>query len=149
MVLRNVTLNDIELIFNLANASNIRKFSGNPKPISWDEHKNWFLKKLADKKCKFFILEHQGLNIGSIRFDSEENGEMVISYLIEPDFQGKGYGKLILKEGVERLKNDKPEIKNVCGFVKKANTTSIKIFERLGYCKITDDGKILKFEKKL
>jgi len=112
-ILRYVNPYDDIITFKWASDQRVRVFSFNKEKISWDEHKNWFSKKLADKKCEFFILEHQGLNIGAIRFDSGENGEMIISYLIDPDFQGKGYGKLILKEGVDRLKKIRPYVKKV------------------------------------
>lgn len=148
-IFRYVNPYDDTITYKWASDQRVRGFSFNNEKISWDEHKNWFSKKLADEKCEFFILEHQGFNLGSIRFDSEENGEMIISYLIDPDFQGKGYGKRILKEGVEKLKKIKPGVKKVCGFVKKENIASIKIFERLGYNQIMDDGKILKFERNL
>lgn len=148
-ILRDVNPCDDIITFKWASDQGVRAFSFEREKISWDDHKKWFLKKLVDEKCTFFILEHQGFNIGSIRFDSDEKGGVIISYLIDPDFQGKGYGKRILNEGVEHLKKIRPDVKKVYGFVKKENIVSIKIFEKLGYNQSLDDGKTLKYEKDL
>lgn len=147
--LRKVNAYDAIDTFKWASDPRVRIYSFSTKEITWEEHGEWFSGKLNDDRCEYFILEQGGFSIGSIRFEMEANGDTVISYLIDPDFQGKGLGKYILEKGAERLKNERPEIRKVCGFVKKENIASIKIFEKLGYDKIADDGNILKFERRL
>ena len=73
----------------------------------------------------------------------------MISYLVDPAFQGYGYGKVILEKGLERLKEQHHELKGTWGLVMNGNRASIKIFELLGFALTDDKEGILKFEKLL
>jgi RimJ/RimL family protein N-acetyltransferase len=69
--------------------------------------------------------------------------------LIASEFTGNGYGSFILTEGVQKLKQNKPAIETVYGFVFLNNQVSIKIFNKHGYKITFENGDELKFEKKL
>ena len=103
--LRSAIFSDVELIFNWVNNPIIRQYSFSKEKIQFSDHVKWFLNKIEDPKCKYYILEVNGIAAGSIRFDLDENNEGLISYLLDPVFSGKGLGTFILKEGLERLKS--------------------------------------------
>ncbi len=50
-------------------------------------------------------MEYDRIPIGSIRFDIKE-GDAMISYLLDPAYHGRGFGQLILKQGIERFINE-------------------------------------------
>jgi RimJ/RimL family protein N-acetyltransferase len=147
--LRKADENDLLQTFQWANNQDVRKFSFSKENIEWSDHFNWFISKLKSNSCEYYILEKINEKIGSIRFDIDANGYALISYLVDPAYHGKGYGKLILKLGIERLRAKRREVKRVYGYVQPSNIASIKIFEQLGFRKSTTNDNITKFEKDL
>lgn len=147
--LRRASTADLDLTFGWAANPEIRRFSFHQHQIIKPEHTNWFLKKTIDSNCYYFIVEYNRVPIGSIRFDIEE-GEAMISYLLDPSYHGRGFGQLILKKGIEWLMIvNMPElapIRVISGEVMKTNIPSIKVFERLGFVK-KEQMENYKFEK--
>jgi len=147
--LRKVNPLDLTITFKWANNSEIRRYSFQKKQISLQEHTRWFLDKIADGNCYFFIAEYNNKPIGSIRFDIVKE-EAVISYLLDSKFQGKGLGKVLLIKGIKQLLLQ-PEIQPISllsGSVMKTNIASIKSFQKLGFLQLDKDD-YLKFEKRL
>ncbi|WP_282018326.1 GNAT family N-acetyltransferase [Salegentibacter mishustinae] len=145
--LRSATFSDVELIFSWANNPFIRQYSFSQEKIQFIDHVKWFLNKIEDSKCKYYILEVNGIAAGSIRFDLDENNEGLISYLLDPVFSGKGLGTFILREGLERLKIDLPFVNTVSGYVMPENIASIKIFEKLSFEEVSNNTKQIKYQK--
>jgi len=129
--LREVVENDRELLFGWANDPDVRANAKNSKPITWDEHVVWFNNKLSNEFTHMYILGNLQENIGIVRFDKTLEG-YVISYSIDKNYRGKGFGKLVLKEGLKNLGVivDNP---NLLAYVKKGNIASEKIFDKLGF----------------
>lgn len=130
--LRPVSAVDLDLTFRWASDDKLRQFSFN-KGISWDEHRQWFNEKIESKSCEFYILVDRDVSVGSIRFDIEHGNTAKISYLIDSGSHGKGYGKQILKLGLELIKMKRSDILKVYGIVFKDNIASINIFNVLGF----------------
>jgi UDP-2,4-diacetamido-2,4,6-trideoxy-beta-L-altropyranose hydrolase len=142
---------DLKITYKWANKSEIRRYSFHQHQISDLEHNNWFINKLNDSNCYFYIFEYCGKQIGSIRFDIKNN-EALISYLLDPEYHGRNLGLLLLKKGIERLSieeiSEYHPIHEISGYVMKTNAPSIKAFDRLGFMRI-DQGETLKFTKSL
>jgi RimJ/RimL family protein N-acetyltransferase len=149
LYLRKAQLSDVELTYIWATDPKVRMYAFTKENIGWENHKKWFFDKLNHTDCEYYIFHEKGEDIGSIRFDINENASAMISYLIDPSFHGKGFGKTILIMGLERLKFSRKEVKNVIGFVQKENIASLKIFENLGFQRTLVDDLNLKFEKEL
>lgn len=149
-ILRTATVKDLKKTYYWAINPDIRKYSFQKHRITRDEHKNWFLKKIEDTSCFYFICEYKKKPIGSIRFDIE-NQDAVISYLVDPEFQGQGLGLILLKKGIESilLKNHNADgLYSISGYVMKTNIPSIKAFKRMGFMEM-DIIDRYKFEKKI
>lgn len=133
-----------------ARSPEIRSFSFNKMKISKEEHINWFNNKLEDCNCFYYIAEIHGDPVGSIRFDIS-NGEAIISYLVDSNFQGKGIGQILIRNGIIALKEEVKglnlKISKISGYVLTDNIASIKTFQKLGFIEINYSKKI-KFEKK-
>jgi len=148
VLLRKAGIEDLEATYVWANDPTVRAFAYNQKQISKDDHLRWFKDKIQSDQCAYFILESNFKSIGSIRFDIEENQATAkISYLVDPNFVGQGYGTYLLENGVNQLVAIKPHMKSVYGFVWKENLASCNIFKKLGYEKTMESDSEFKFEK--
>jgi RimJ/RimL family protein N-acetyltransferase len=148
--IREATLNDLEITYQWANDKSIRFYSYNQNKISKESHSEWFTNKLKSDNCKYYVLEVDNKEAGSVRFDIENDQQTAkISYLIDSRFTGKGYGTYLLQRGIDKLMNSEPTLANVYGYVFKENLASIKIFNKLGYKITLKSESELKFEKKL
>ena len=148
-LLRNAKDTDVDLTYIWAANPKIRTFSFNQNEIVFEEHKQWFFKKIKSKDCYYFLLDKNIETIGSIRFDIKEN-EAIISYLIDSKYFGSGYGVVLLQKGIQRLinLNDK-RISKIVGYVMKNNFPSIKAFEKLNFEKDEIDQNNIKFYKEI
>ncbi|MGY6523502.1 MAG: GNAT family N-acetyltransferase [Mongoliitalea sp.] len=132
LYLRDVVIEDVHITYTWANDPNTRKYAFNQGIIPLEDHQNWFSRKMNDQNCIYQLFEKGSETLGSIRFDV--NGqEGLISYLIEPDQTGKGYGTKMLDLAVRNIETRRPDIKMLKGLVKKENLGSKKIFEKLGF----------------
>ena len=146
---RTASKEDLNLTFDWASNKEIRKFSGNRNEIVFDEHKKWFETKINADNCYYLIATIDNKAIGSIRFDINEQNEATISYLIDTNHQGKGYGKTILSEGCNLLVDNK-KISKINGIVFKDNIASYKAFINLGFKIIKEDNtNFFTFEKNI
>lgn len=151
VTLKKASGTDLDKTYEWASDPAVRAYSFSQNKISKEEHTNWFTKKIADENCLYLIAETDGNKIGSIRFDIKDN-EAVISYLIAPDYHGKGLGQIILTNGLayieKEIHDNNLSIKKIIGYVMEANIPSVKAFERLGFNKIIEADRI-KYEKEI
>lgn len=146
LTLRKATTADTATTFSWTSDRTVRKYAYSKNAISYENHQNWFHKKIADTHCLYFILEDGTASLGSVRFDLSE-GEAVISYLIDPSNHGNGLGTIILKKGIEALLVEKPEIIAIIGDVMPKNIASKRAFEKLGFTQTHIDQLTLRFSK--
>jgi UDP-2,4-diacetamido-2,4,6-trideoxy-beta-L-altropyranose hydrolase len=142
--IREAAETDTEITFSWANHPETRKYSFSKDAILWDSHCAWFLNKINSENCIYLILETGLKKIGSIRFDINEHSAL-ISYLIAPEFHGKGYGTILLKKGLQFLESNRNQfdIQKVTGVVQKSNIASIKTFERFGFQTAEENGNFV------
>jgi UDP-2,4-diacetamido-2,4,6-trideoxy-beta-L-altropyranose hydrolase len=145
MVLRKGTKFDLDKTYEWAADKTIRAFSFNQNPILFEEHSNWFLKKVDQNECAYYIAEIENIPIGSIRFDIRDN-QATISYLLDSGFHNKGLGSVLLKKGVEKFAGEYA-ISEIIGYVMPENIASVKAFERLGFVREVE-GVNYKYYKK-
>lgn len=147
--LRRIVMHDLDLTYQWASNQELRRFSLNQEKIEWESHQQWFYQKVEEGRCEYFLLFSNQDAIGSVRFDIDHKGVATISYLIDPAFQGRGYGQLILILGIERLKQARAEVTMLRALVLNENFPSIKIFSNLRFQIAHKDSKQLEFIKKL
>ncbi len=141
-VMRTASPEDVELTFTWAKEPDVRRFAFQQHEIKEEEHRNWFLSKIADVNCHYYLMEIADEAVGSIRFDLNDN-DAVISYLLAPRYQGIGLGLIILRKGMDRLLSELPvgSLHQFVGEVMSQNHGSIRIFEQLGFHKeVTERG---------
>ena len=140
--LRNTKADDLEITYKWAVNPVIRRYSFQQHSITKSEHIRWFLKKINDKNCYYFIAEINKKSIGSIRFDLKKQN-VILSYMLDPEYIGRGYGQIILKKGLEMLihetNSDLVLINVIYGYVMKDNIASIRSLKRAGFLCIEKD----------
>jgi UDP-2,4-diacetamido-2,4,6-trideoxy-beta-L-altropyranose hydrolase len=133
IMMRPAGFRDAELLFKWANDKEVRSFSFNADPISWEEHLEWLSHKLKDKNSWIFIAESRiGKPIGQIRFDGGED-LFKISYSLDKRFRGLGLGKNLLELGLQTLRTRLQKPCLIQGFIKKENVASKLSFEKAGF----------------
>lgn len=147
--LREATKNDVDLTFQWASDTNIRKYSFQQEAITQEIHHAWYNSKINDPDCLYLLLENDSEVIGSIRYDINKENEALISYLIDFKYHGNGYGNAILSLSLSALVEKFPTVSQLVGFVLPENIASRKIFERQGYLLDSSDQKKLKYIKQL
>ena len=136
MELRRATMDDAEAILKWRNDERTRAGSFTQDIISLGSHKKWMKSKLNESKCYLFILTDGDDLLGNVRLDlTGEQGEVgEISYVINPDYRGNGYGKEILRV----LEKSVPSgVRALAGFVKTDNVASQRCFEANGYAELS------------
>lgn len=148
LYLRNAAMEDMDLTYTWANEPITRKYSFNQEFIPLVDHQNWFARKINDQNCIYQLLEKGGKPVGSIRLDIDAQVGL-ISYLIAPEYTGKGYGKKMLELAVQNLENGRLEIKMLKGLVRNDNIASVKIFERLGFERRILNNDVIEYTLKI
>ena len=138
------TFDNAELLFDWANDNTVRRNSLSTRGILWEEHLKWFGSKLHSQS-KIYLLYNDKIPVGQIRFDFI-NEFWVIDYSIDEKYRGKGFGKIILELAIKKFKKgDTLKAK-----VKNENISSLKIFQKIGFEKMTDTNfNISSFIKKI
>lgn len=140
MQLRKIVESDARLIFEWANDNDVRMNAINTHQIKWEDHINWFNKKLQSPNTFMFIGFLQNEPVGQIRFD-KENEDYVLDYSIAKIHRGKGLGTDIVKEGIKILSDIIYKPFTVVAQVKEENIASVKIFTRLHFTKMATVSK--------
>lgn len=140
--LRAVQLEDCQLLWRWANDPIVRSASFSQQLIPYEQHEQWFLNKLKSSSCRFYIaFNHHNQPIGQIRFDFLKNStpaEAEVSISIDAQHRSKGFGKLLIQSGVDRLFQES-NTQIVYAFVKPENLASIKSFELAGFRRISQE----------
>jgi spore coat polysaccharide biosynthesis predicted glycosyltransferase SpsG/RimJ/RimL family protein N-acetyltransferase len=126
---------DMSRYFDWANEADTRALSFNKELITLETHQNWFFGRLSDQEAFLFVCEWEGKAIGQIRFELQEDGKTaLINYSVDRSFRGKGFGTLLLEEGMRNFLAKKGAgVERIIGYVKYENTASNRIFQNLGF----------------
>lgn len=76
-----------------------------------------------------------------------ENFGEIHELVVDPEYQGKGIGKLLMTKAIERFK--KEGLKKVGLWVGKGNTKAKKIYEKLGFVEKETRGRWIRMEMEL
>ena len=129
--IRKVTNDDVELLFHWANDINLRKFSLKTDKINWNEHVEWFQKKI-DSNSYILIAETKlGVPVGQIRFDNY-NSHFLIDFYVANEYRGRGYGKLLLRNGMDYVIKERQTV-TFKAMVNEMNFPSLNSFLSEGF----------------
>lgn len=130
--IRPAKIEDMKLYFYWANDENVRSNAFKQNTIELGRHKLWFGQKLVSKLSKLFVLECSDIPLGQIRFDKDDDGYWKIDYSVDFRFRGMGFGSVLVKKGVDCLKDFEAEVK-IKAEVKSGNASSIRVFRKMEF----------------
>lgn len=141
---RRAELTDAEFYFNLVNDPECRKSAFNTKDIPFDEHREWFVKKIYSPDSRMFVLEAGRNQVGQVRFDKRTEQLAEIDVAVSKDFRRFGIAshaiplicRQILKEKFAHM---------ILARVKKDNKASLKTFKKSGFVRKSEENKAVNF----
>lgn len=131
--LRSASPEDARTYFDWVNDEEVRASAFNSAIISWQEHENWFKKKLDNPNCIMVVASFDSKLLGQVRFDEVAPTTFEIDFSIDRTFRGKGLGGRLIKAAVMEFQARRPEATMVIGKVKKENVASGKSFVTAGF----------------
>lgn len=97
LALRPVFEDDSELLLDWANDPATRRNSFNSEPIRMANHIAWLNGRLENPQVRMFILEIDSMPCGHIRYELDEKGDAVLSFVVSPAFRGMGIGQKLVE----------------------------------------------------
>ena len=136
---RPAQLGDAQRIWEIRNEPASRAVAASQEVIPLTQHIDWFNNKYFKQRGNFyFVGEVDGNVIGYCRFDLEGD-HYLNSIAVASSMHGKGVGTILLGQAIEQLKTgaDKP----IHAEIRKHNLASVKIFEKNGFKKVSENDQ--------
>lgn len=127
-----VTEESCEFLWKWANDPETRANSFDSSTISLEQHKKWFLEKIQDPRCCFWMATNRELGkIGVVRFECDGK-KATISIALAPHARGKGYGKKLIKSACHQIFASSG-VDLILALIKPTHKRSIRAFEGAGF----------------
>ena len=130
--LRPLDITDLELMYEWRNEPFIVEFSTSRKEVSLEEHCLWFENSLKNKDRMIYIVLHNEKPIGQIRYDKDNDEDIIISAYLSSSYTSKGYGIEAINKGNELIKNVWNNV-NIIAQVRVENKRAINGFSHAGF----------------
>lgn len=127
--LRKAKLSDINIVYELRNDELVRHNSINQDKISFDTHKEWFLKTINDENVRFYLaFSDNDEFVGGVRLVLKDDDFWEVNISVSSEFRGKGFSSLILEKAIEISNTTK-----LIAYILDKNSISKKLFTKLGF----------------
>jgi UDP-2,4-diacetamido-2,4,6-trideoxy-beta-L-altropyranose hydrolase len=131
--LRPVTAADTRLIWEWANAPDVRAVSFSAGTIAWEDHVKWFQARLTNPHCRFWLAtDARQQPLGQVRFDLQ-GPRAVISISLAAAARGKNRGSLLIWTACQKLFRELQAVETVLAYIKPDNDASIRAFQKAGF----------------
>ena len=131
ITIRNVSINDADLLLAWRNDPETRAASHNQNLIKQKDHLTWLANSLGNNNRRLYIAELGDEAIGSLRADLED-GVWELSWTLSAQARGRGLAKKMVALLVDTLAQEKAGA--IRAEVKEGNIASAKIAEHVGMC---------------
>jgi spore coat polysaccharide biosynthesis protein SpsF len=133
--LRRVTVDDAEKVFTWRNDPWIVSLSSSQKSVSWQEHINWFEKRINDSENIFLIIQTaEGIDCGVSRISRTSIKKAEINIYLLKDFTGKGLGTAAIQSSCSLAFEEWP-IQEIYAQIRQDNFPSLSSFSKVGFIK--------------
>lgn len=144
MTLRAAARGDEAKLLEWRNDPDVRASAFDESVVSPDRHHEWFENKLADPRCRIYIVEDEGQALGQARLDAVSADEAEVDIALARDARGRGLGAEALRSlaaiaaaelGVGRLR----------ARVKAGNVASQRAFTAAGFAEAGRGEDVVEF----
>jgi len=132
IIIREASLNDAKILFELSNDDRVRENSINTDKIEWENHVNWLKEKIISSNYYIYLFFYDKHFIGQVKFEIEDK-EAVVSISIVYEYRGRKLAVPILQKGIERILSSAKIVKKIIAFIKPENQSSIRSFNNVGF----------------
>jgi RimJ/RimL family protein N-acetyltransferase len=123
-------------LFDLANDEQTALLSSHWEPLEWENHCEWFDKRMKDENFLVMIIAPQGKFLGHVDLkrinQQHKHAEIAIAMNQQP--RGKGIGTRALKEMVQ-IGFDALNLNKIYTYTRSDNIPAIKAYEKAGFQK--------------
>tara|TARA_B110000914_G_scaffold203191_1_gene196668 strand:+ start:338 stop:910 length:573 start_codon:yes stop_codon:yes gene_type:complete len=134
------THEELEIIREIRNESNIRKNMRTSEKISTQDHMNWFKKLKSSKIHNFYLIRYDSKIVGGLGFNNYDknllSGEW--AYYVSDKSKFLGLGACIEFKAIEYFFNSY-ELNSLFCYVLKHNLGVIKLHNKFGFQEISYD----------
>jgi UDP-4-amino-4,6-dideoxy-N-acetyl-beta-L-altrosamine N-acetyltransferase len=135
ILLKNLTIDDIELVRNWRNSQEVAPYMYNEGNIAEEQQANWFEKICLEKNSKYWIIEYDGKKLGLASvtgIDKTLSSCYWAFYLGDSSVRGAGIGAKVEYNVIEYVFNELNLNKLRCE-VFVSNDKVIKMHEKFGF----------------
>jgi len=139
LTFKKATRADCLVYYTWASDPEVRKNSFTTTPLRYDEHVQWFFKKIAAPSCFMFVAGSNGKQVGQVRIEVD-GSDGTISFSIARETRKLGFGTAMITALPTLIKEQSIPVKCLVGQVKITNVASRKCFEKNDYTSTATDG---------
>jgi len=101
--------------------------------ITWEEHREWFQRMLADTRHLLLIIESDGgVGAGTVRLDRTDEQRAVVTIYLLHEFTGRGLGVQALSDAC-LLSFTRWPIETIHAYIREDNRPSLSAFAKAGF----------------
>lgn len=135
-VLRPMTPSDKETVHAWRNRPEVARYMYTDHTIAVEEHERWFAGTLQDPRKRYWIIVHEGEDVGLAcltDLDLRHRRASWAFYLADPNARGKALGGFVEYAVLEHV-FDQLGLHKLCCEVLASNRTVLALHERFGFC---------------
>lgn len=139
LTFRLATIKDAKLLLEWRNDPETRNQSINTEEVLLERHIEWLEKSLINPNRKLLIAMVGEEPVGTVRLDVEGT-RAELSWTVAPSARGRGLGTLMVQKAVKTF--NRP----LLALIKPSNLASIKIAEKAGFRKKSENQEITEWQ---
>ncbi len=134
--LRRAESSDCRLIWEWANDPEVRAASFTQARIAWNQHTDWFARKLGEPACVMLIAtDENGKPLGQVRCDETSKGEAQIHVSIAKERRGSGQASNLIDLAAQSLFAES-RLERLHAWIKPDNHASTRAFEMAEFVRV-------------
>ena len=130
--LRPATREDSDRLLAWRNDPDAVRTSMTGSPVSPGEHALWVDDRLRRPLPRLWIAEVDGIAVGQVRLDVDDQGAGVVSIAVAREHRGRGLAAAML-DALAGIAAGDPNVHRLIARVREDNAPSLRAFRRAGY----------------
>jgi RimJ/RimL family protein N-acetyltransferase len=123
---------DVQQFLDWRNDPAVVAASFTPGLIAKSDHEPWFMRKLSSNDCALYVVEHDSIPAGQVRFDID-GSSATINYSLDAAFRGRGLATASVSKAIAVFRAENTDVTRLIAYVKADNPASCRVFEKLNF----------------